>query len=194
MNAISRALRDFLAERPAGPPFALVGGIAVSARTEPRFTRDLDFAVAVADDEAAARYVFDLRQAGYEVDAALEQVERGRMETVRLRRRRAGPIVDLLFASTGIEPEIVAAADAIEVAGGLVAPVAQVGHLIAMKLLSRDDKHRPRDREDLVQLVAVTTAAEWSRAHEAVIEIERRGFARGRDLQAALVEWRRGDR
>ena len=50
MNAIARALRDFLAERPAGVGFALVGGLAVSARTEPRFTRDLDFAIAVADD------------------------------------------------------------------------------------------------------------------------------------------------
>ena len=34
----------------AGAPFALVGGLAVSVRTEPRLTRDLDFAVAVADD------------------------------------------------------------------------------------------------------------------------------------------------
>jgi hypothetical protein len=32
-------------------PFALVGGLAVSVRTEPRFTRDADFALAAAGDE-----------------------------------------------------------------------------------------------------------------------------------------------
>ena len=33
--------------------FALIGGLAVSARTEPRFTRDADFAVALAGDAEA---------------------------------------------------------------------------------------------------------------------------------------------
>jgi hypothetical protein len=34
-------------------PWALVVGLAVSVRTDPRFMRNLDFAVAVADDIAA---------------------------------------------------------------------------------------------------------------------------------------------
>ena len=33
--------------------WALVGGLAVSARTEPRFTRDIDIVVAVEDDTRA---------------------------------------------------------------------------------------------------------------------------------------------
>ena len=190
MNAIARALQEFLTARPADVPFALVGGVAVSARSEPRFTHDLDFAVAVADDDAARRYVFQLRQLAYELNAAIEQVATSRLSTARLRRRRSGPVIDLLFASSGIEAEIVAAAEAIEVAAGIVAPVATVGHLIAMKLLSRDDRTRPRDRDDLVQLAAVADATEWRRAEQAVAEIARRGFARGRDLAAALEEWR----
>ena len=36
----------------SGLPFAVVGGVAVSARTEPRFTQDVDFTVAVQTDEA----------------------------------------------------------------------------------------------------------------------------------------------
>lgn len=44
---LSRTIRDLtLAEA----RFALVGGLAVSARAEPRLTRDIDLAVA-ADDE-----------------------------------------------------------------------------------------------------------------------------------------------
>lgn len=37
--------------------WAIVGGLAVSVRTEPRFTRDLDLAVAVSDDQAAEALV-----------------------------------------------------------------------------------------------------------------------------------------
>ena len=49
-----------------GHPFALVGGLAVSARTEPRFTRDADIAVAVASDPEAEAVIRTLRGAGYE--------------------------------------------------------------------------------------------------------------------------------
>lgn len=37
----------------ANVAFALVGGLGVSARTEPRFTRDADVAVALANDAEA---------------------------------------------------------------------------------------------------------------------------------------------
>jgi hypothetical protein len=37
----------------ASVPFALVGGLAVSVPAEPRFTRDIDLAVAVAGDVEA---------------------------------------------------------------------------------------------------------------------------------------------
>ena len=45
--------------------FALVGGLAISTRTEPRFTRDIDVAVAIDEDSAAEQIVIDLRSAGY---------------------------------------------------------------------------------------------------------------------------------
>ena len=34
----------------SGVDFALIGGLAVSVRTEPRFTRDADFAVSVSGE------------------------------------------------------------------------------------------------------------------------------------------------
>lgn len=45
MNPLAQVLTAAMAAL-KGADFALVGGIAVSARTEPRFTRDLDLAVA----------------------------------------------------------------------------------------------------------------------------------------------------
>jgi hypothetical protein len=190
MNALELELRDFLAIRPAHIRVALVGGLAVGTRTEPRFTRDLDIAVAVSTDVEAEQYVFSLRQAGYELEAAVEQVRQTRLATARLRRRGKGPLIDLLFATSGVEDEIVAAAQPIEIVRGLTIDVAQVGHLIAMKLLARDDRARPLDRADLLALSKVADDAEWSRAEVAVRLIEERGFSRGRDLTAALAEWR----
>jgi hypothetical protein len=47
--------------------------------------------------------------------------------------------IDLLFGSSGIEDQVVALAGPLEVLPGFVVPVAAVGHLIALKLLARDD-------------------------------------------------------
>lgn len=60
-----------------------------------------------------------------------------------------------------------------------------------MKLVSRDAKKRPRDEEDLLALARV--ADEAARAAEAVALIEVRGFARKRDLRAALIALRNVD-
>jgi predicted nucleotidyltransferase len=190
MNAVERALKDFLAVRPAHIRTAVIGGLAVGARTEPRFTRDLDFAVAAASDAEAEQCIFSMRQLGYEIATALQQVKHGRLATVRLRRRGRGPLVDLLFAATGIENEIVEAAEPVEIAGGIVTEVARVGHLIAMKLVARDDERRPQDQVDLVALSKVADETEWARAEAAVRLIRERGFGGSRDLAAALAEWR----
>jgi nucleotidyltransferase AbiEii toxin of type IV toxin-antitoxin system len=86
------------------PKFALVGGLAVSVRTEPRFTRDADFAVAVQNDHEAERVILSLRAVGYTVRTLVEQDAVGRLATVRLSRSddRDSAIVDLLFASSGM--------------------------------------------------------------------------------------------
>jgi hypothetical protein len=61
---------------------------------------------------------------------------------------------------------------------------------LAMKLLSRDPKKRPRDEEDLLALARVADDAEWTRATESVGLIEARGFERKRDLRTAMAELR----
>ena len=45
-----------------GARFALVGGLAVSAWGEPRYTRDVDLAVAVERDDEAEQLVNEPRQ------------------------------------------------------------------------------------------------------------------------------------
>lgn len=186
---LADVLRVTLAElRRQDAAFALVGGLAVSVRTEPRFTRDIDVAVAVVDDREAERRVHDLVTAGFVVDSAVEQTAKGRLATVRLRPPGGETsIVDLLFASSGIEGEVVSRAELLEVLPGLVVPVARTGDLIALKLLARDDEQRPQDAVDLQALVAVADADELALTAAACDAIAARGFDRGRDLGVALA-------
>ena len=193
-RSFRRAVRDLEA---AGHTAALVGGLAVSARTEARFTRDLDLAVAVNGDADAEALVRGLMMSGYGVVEMIEQAATGRFATVRLVTPGNDPasvVVDLLFASSGIEPEIVAQATALEIWPGTIGKVARTGHLIALKLLSRDPRKRPQDQVDLIALIAAADADERALAFAATRLIEDRGFSRDRrlvdDLQQLLAELR----
>lgn len=169
--------------------WALVGGLAVSVRTEPRFTRDIDLVVAVTGDRDAEQAVHALQGRGYRVHALVEQQAAGRLATARLVPRgeeEAGIVLDMLFASSGIEREIAGTAEILEILPGVRVPVATVGHLVALKLLSRDPRTRPQDQTDLVQLLRVARPADLEAARSAVALIHSRGFQRDRDLVADL--------
>jgi hypothetical protein len=182
LDAILRRIVTDLAL--TGHECALIGGLAVSVRTEPRFTRDADLAVAVADDADAEALVMALRDRGYHDAAVLEQDATARLATVRLSRPEEPdvPVIDLLFASSGIEPEIVAESETMTVIAGLRMRVATAGHLIALKVLARDDVRRPQDIIDLRALVRTASADELARAKRALALIRSRGYHRGRDL------------
>lgn len=189
MIALAATLRRIEADlADLGAAYALVGGLAVSARTEPRFTRDVDLVVAVAEDAEAERLIHQLQTRGFRVDATVEQDAIGRLATARLREGAdpAVPVIDLLFASSGIEPEVAAAAEPIELLEGFVLPVARVGHLIALKVLARDDVERPQDAADLRALLGVAPPEELARAREALGLIEARGYHRERALLDAF--------
>jgi hypothetical protein len=118
----------------------------------------------------------------------LEQERTGRIATVRLTRETESAVyVDLLFASSGIEAEIVADAEAIAVLQNLTIRVATRAHLIALKTLARDDRQRPQDWDDLRALLMDATEAELRSARGALELIESRGYNRGRSLVEALA-------
>lgn len=170
--------------------FALVGGLAVSARAEPRFTRDIDLALAVKDDDEAEWLVRDLGGSGYAVLATVEQTATHRLATVRLgtaRETERGVVVDILFASSGIEPEVVNAATPVQIIPELTLPIASVGHLIALKVLSVNPE-RPQDAADLKALGAVAEQEDLDVALTSLDLIERRGFDRGRNLRECFRE------
>lgn len=174
-----------------GARWALVGGLALAAHVEARSTRDLDVAVSVSSDREAEHFVRGLRSHGYLEHTLVEQEKTGRLATVRFGAPGEGPdglVVDLLFASSGIEPEIVAEAETLEVLPKVLLPVARVGHLIAMKFLAA----RPRDLEDVEHLLAIADSEEIDRTRLALRTIAERDCDRGQDLEEIFQRRLRG--
>ncbi|MBB6442325.1 putative nucleotidyltransferase [Phycisphaera mikurensis] len=174
-----------------------VGGIAVANRTAIRFTRDVDLAIAVADDAEAEAVARCFLSGGYALRGSLKQTAVDRLSTLRLRppTPRDGqvdeglvPMVDVLFASSGIEAECVDAATPVRVAPGLAVPTASVPHLIALKLLSESER-RLQDRIDLLMLIRVATASDLETVQNLLRLIRTRRFHRDKDLPARLAHF-----
>jgi hypothetical protein len=146
-------------------------------------------AVAVRADPDAEQLIERLRRGGYGLLATVEQAATGRLATARLLppgETEEGIVVDLLFASSGMEPEIIGAAANIDVGARTPVRVARTGHLVALKLLSQHPT-RPQDTLDLNVLKAALDAEEEERARRACELIVQRGYHRGRDLPALLT-------
>ena len=74
MTELERSLRQVALDLESlDRRFAVVGGLAVSIRAEPRLTRDVDVALSVVDDVEAEHVINALRGHGYEVVAIVEQ-------------------------------------------------------------------------------------------------------------------------
>jgi hypothetical protein len=173
-----------------GAKFAVVSGIAVSVRTIERFTKDLDLAVAVESDVEAEGLVLALSRSGYSVETVIEQYAMNRLSTVRLiSKGEVVMFIDLLFASSGIEPEVVASAEEVEIFPDVTGLVATVPSLIALKVLSADSKTRLQDVIDLQNLLNEANVDEIRMARGLLDLITSRGFNRNKDLQFDLDEY-----
>lgn len=146
-------------------PFALIGGLAVAC-----------------DEAAAEQVVYAFRRAGYAVAAVLEDRRTHALATVRLRAPASAVLVDLLFHFVGIEAEVVEAATGHPVLAGVSAPVAQLEHLLAMKIQA----NRPVDQGDVSLLLQRADAACRRRALKALQRMMGQGTGDGRDLAAAF--------
>ncbi|MDP1829949.1 MAG: nucleotidyl transferase AbiEii/AbiGii toxin family protein [Archangium sp.] len=164
-------------------PYALIGGLAISARATPRFTHDVDFALFCTDAEAEGLVGSFVRR-GWAVDALLMTKSTNRIATVRLTPPRSKVLVDLLFDFTGIERDIVTSATDALVRDGQTMPVATRAHMIAMKVLA----FRPKDKVDVDYLLDRATKPEIAVARRALAEMARAGKEPKRDLVGDLDE------
>jgi predicted nucleotidyltransferase len=187
VQSVEAVLRQAAADLDAiGARWAVIGGLAVAFRAEPRFTKDVDLAVAVTDDAEAERIVNRLQVRGYALASLVEQDYVNRLAIARLVRPIRGTssaFIDLLFANSGIEDEVVRRAERLEVLPDVFMPVASTGHLIALKVLAG----RHQDLTDLGYLISVATEADLDEARASVAAIQERGFNREQNLPADLA-------
>ncbi len=191
MNQAERAKEVIQTLAEIGYSAALVGGLAVSARSRERFTRDIDFAVAVTSDQDSEEIARAMQRLGYTLLTVLEQTTHGVISTLRFQHPKDSgqePTVDLLCGATGIEREIVAQATEVQISASTAVRVATVAHLIAMKVLS-ENENRDHDRGDIRALLAVASPIEVERARKALGLIKKRRYDRGKELLATLNEF-----
>ena len=101
----------------------------------------------------------------------------------------------LIFASSGIEAEVVERAVIIDVPGTGPLPVACVEELVAMKTLSMTNR-RLQDRIDAQRLLESPSGVDLDRVRANLGLIRERGYDRGEDLEgklASLLEEIRSD-
>ncbi len=179
----------------SGVEWCLVGGLGTSVYIEPRTTKDIDVVVSVAVEEQADSLKEFLLNRGYVNPQLL-------MHTTPTRRMgwrvfipssvNVSIPLDILVSACGIEEDIVTSAVTIEVLPGLSLPVASLGHLVAMKILSQNSLDRLQDRVDLIALLRSATEQDRVTAARALRRISSVGFADGRDLIAELADLEAG--
>jgi hypothetical protein len=170
-----------------GVGWAVIGGLAVSARAEPRTTRDIDLAIAAPSDAEGEGLAASLVRRGYRIrdEGVLENLATGRLAALRLSppgEPDEGVVVDRLFHSSGVEAELIDTAETIELFAGVLVPVARRGPLIALKLLAG----RAQDIADARSLLRAASAGDVEETRETLELIRRRGCDRGRHLRDLL--------
>lgn len=142
-DPIWRTLADldaFLREHEV--PFAVIGGIAVAVRGEPRFTADIDIVVGI-DQDAAIDLLRSVARSAFEpLFPGVEDVVREAF-MLPLRHRGTQVKVDIAVGATGFEGQVIRRAPT-EPLGGVSVRIATAEDLLLMKAMAG----RPRDTED----------------------------------------------
>ncbi len=164
LDAFRRAVE---ALEEVGAAFCLVGGLARAFLAEARTTKDVDFAISAGSEAAVDELVRSLQSRGLVVREVFQHKD-GRVATVRMTWGSSPIRIDLLFATSGLEPLVVRDAVVREVLPGATAPVILLPHLVAMKLVAGRDQ----DLIDVGALLEVATAADRRRVPSLLAHLE----------------------
>ncbi len=129
-------------------PYAVIGGIAVSLRGEPRVTADVDLVIA-ADIGGAVQLLDALEQTSFEplCPGVREVVERAYI--LPLRHSLSGVRVDIAIGMSGFERQVIVRATPVDF-GDFSAAIATAEDLLIMKVLAG----RPQDIQDARGIIA----------------------------------------
>lgn len=183
-DAIRRTLTDtarFLEEHSVS--FAVIGGIAVSVRGEPRFTADVDAVVGLELTGALALLEATEGSPFTPLFPDAEDVVRTSL-ILPLRHRQTRIKVDLAIGLTGFERQLIGRAEETDI-GNVRVPIATAEDLLLMKVLAS----RPRDTEDAERIVLRQgRRLDWDYVLKTARELEE---AVAHDLVSPLLALRR---
>lgn len=132
---------------------ALIGGAAVNAFEDPRFTKDVDLTV-TAKADAVSRFVSILLEHGFVMVRDEGEGAPSGPDFVQLRRPGTMDVVDIIVAKTEYQDQVIARAVA-PAEDSL--PVATAEDLIVLKLIA----NRPVDHTD-TYLLGRDNAIDWA--------------------------------
>ena len=155
-SLLAQVVKDADAERLS---YAIIGGWAVQAHTHSRTVdpKDVDMVVATRTpkDVMAAMEARGYAIIGTQVHPATHEPEIARL-SVPGHADGTPNGVDIFFSGLGVERDVVDSAQRMQPYEGLEAPVAALGPMCAMKLMSAEaPDRRARDMRDLEELVAL---------------------------------------
>jgi hypothetical protein len=165
--------------RHEGVPCALIGGMAVSFRGQPRVTADVDLVI-TADVERALRLTAALGGSRFKPLFAdvTDVVEKAFI--LPMRHRSTNVKVDLALGLSGFERQLVARAQPLDL-GSTIAPVATAEDLLITKVLAG----RPQDDQDARGLLMAQGAQlDWAYTLKTASDL---GDALGQDLVGRIT-------
>lgn len=183
ISAVKEVIRDL---NQLNAKYAIVGALAIGARGRTRQTVDADFAVAVSDDATARKLLTSLLSRGYGESNLYQNQDTGKLVLARLfapEKESRLIELDFLFDLCGIEAEVVNSAEKLEIWPDVIAPVATISALIAMKTRCQELPERIQDKADLMnQLIPDASIEELLEAQKLISLMQKRGYNEGRDL------------
>ncbi|MDD5260894.1 MAG: nucleotidyl transferase AbiEii/AbiGii toxin family protein [Methylacidiphilales bacterium] len=130
-------------------PFLVVGGNAVILLGVPRFTRDIDLLITDVHRDAWQRL---MEKHGYRL---FHRVDAFDQYEPLIREGGATPGVDFMLVEDAVWRKLEESSRSVELVPGLLVPVPDPLHLIAMKLQAARAPHRKRDAQDYSDVAAL---------------------------------------
>ncbi|MGI8981962.1 MAG: DUF6036 family nucleotidyltransferase [Pirellulaceae bacterium] len=163
-------------------PYALIGGLAVSLRGQPRMTADVDLVIH-ADVPRSLALARGLEGTDFKplFDDVAQVIQKSFI--LPLRHRTTSVKVDLALGLSGFEQQIMSRAERLSLAGTEIA-VATAEDLLIMKILAG----RPQDEQDIQGLmIAQGKNLDWKYCTDLAAQL---GKALGQDLATRITSLR----
>lgn len=187
MNSLKQVTKRLIADlNGLNQKFCFVGALAIGARGRVRQTIDADLALFIDKNQDPSQLIDSLINIGYGLNNVYKKKDSKKVSLIRLFAPESDNRLielDFLISLCGIENEVVESAEVLEIWPGILAPIASMPSLIAMKARCQDLPERIQDKADLINLLLpFASEKDISSAKTMIKLMQERGFGDGRNI------------